>query len=295
MKNSTSFQDLKLKDANLKKIWFDDVYKSQNPKTIFNIFLNTDIEQSSEPLDFMNEICTKGIVDFEINDRAILQINEVVDVSLPKYLRSRLEVQRKGTLKLLLTDGVNEIIGITKAPIDCQINPASNPGSKILLKPPIIVKYGVMFLSNDNIQYYGGKSPILIQKRKEIYRKVSVVRKITKNSISNPLQNEEDVEMQQRASISAVANIKNSQTTKTNIASSSSSPSASLSPSPTNNDQMKYNRQNEKVGQLTIIEQSPPKYCKPPKMSNSAQFLSSDDSDFDSSDSYQEAPNSLSK
>lgn len=291
-----SFRENQLKDANLKKEWLDKVSKNQNQSNVFYTFLNTDIAESSEPLDFIKNVRSNIGPSFIIENRAILQINEVVDISQPKDSRNKFETTIKGTLKLLLTDGINTIIGITKKPINNQIKPSSDPGSKILLKPPVIVKYGIAFLSNDNIQFYGGKSPELMIKKRDLLKKPTNVRRIIKKPLSNDNSQQRGInnEMQKELGSIEKSNMKTSPITKVNIVSSSSSPSPSSSP--TNEDKnSSSNKQKGKLGQLAIIESPPLKPNKQPKLYKSFQFLSSDESDLDSSDSYQEAPSSLSK
>lgn len=290
----TSFRENQLKDANLRKEWLDDVIKVQGQNKIFNIYLNTDIQESSEPLEFMKNIGPDIKAEYVIEERAILQINEVVDISQPNDLRKKLEVSARETLKLLLTDGQNAVIGITKTSINQLINPAIDPGSKILIKPPILVKYGIAFLSKDNTQFYGGRSPELVKKRSEIFRKVSNIRRITKkvSSINDSQPKEVNDEIQQKTSLFGIPNMKTTQITRTSMLSSPSSPSPSSFPSPTNEDKnnQKNLKHNESIGPLTIIEQPPSNHNKSKKICHINQFLSSDDSDFDSSESINEVP-----
>lgn len=291
-----SFRENQLKDANLKKEWLDDVSKNQNQSSIFYTFLNTDIAESSEPLDFIKNISSNIGPNYIIENRAILQINEVVDISQPKDSRNKFETSIKGTLKLLLTDGINIVIGITKTPISNQIKPSSDPGLKILLKPPVIVKYGIALLSNDNIQFLGGKSPVLIKKKSDLLKKPTNIRRIIKKPLSNDNSQQRGFnnEIQQELGFIENPNMKTPPITKANIVSSSSSPSPSSSPA--NEDKnSSSNNQKGKLGQLAIIESPPLKLNKQPRLYKSFQFLSSDESDLDSSDSYQEAPSSLSK
>lgn len=264
-------QEIQSKGANPNIEWFDEVYQKNNHTNIFNIFLNTDISQTSLPLNFIKDISINHMPDFQIKERAILQINEVTDISQPVNIRKKLEVSTKNTLKLLLTDGKSIIIGITKSPINTQINPASDPGSKILLKPPITVKYGVALLTNDNIQYYGGKSPELMKKRSEIFKKVS--------NNQTFLGKKEDIDVSNIIYLPEI-------NSKTISVSSPSSPSPSSSPSSScsstcPNKSICSKKQKENSSHLIISKKSPPKLSKSANM----QFLSSDDYDFESDDS----------
>ncbi|KAH0786662.1 tudor domain-containing protein 3 [Histomonas meleagridis] len=101
-------------------------------------------------------------------DKSILiQVDEITDISLNIEERKTFTTSKNGTLKILLNDGQIKFIGISKEPIS-KINPASAPGIKISLEPPIEVRYGVLFLSDRQITVYGGESPKMIEQRQRI-------------------------------------------------------------------------------------------------------------------------------
>ena len=155
-----------------KKKWLEDCINTENHKTfdsILQYLINLDISESCESLP-NNFVSSLKQEKFVITEKVFLQINEVVDISLPLDKRQKAELSTKGTLKILLTDGNSEFIGISKKSIT-SFSPSTSPGSKIVLIPPVQVYFGVIFLSESKIKFMGGVSQTAIKRRKQAYSK----------------------------------------------------------------------------------------------------------------------------
>ena len=136
---------------------------------IFLDFLESDISFTSNSFDFIFNDKLNKYPLFRVSQNLILQVNEIVDISQPYKKRKNFVISSRTTLKFQLTDGKNNIIGISKRQFKkLKINPASMPGMKILLKPPIEFRYGILFITDENIQLLGGYSSVMIEKRNYI-------------------------------------------------------------------------------------------------------------------------------
>lgn len=116
-----------------------------------------------------------------------LQINEVIDISLPLEKRRALERSERGTLKILMSDGTRNFVAISKKPI-FSFSTDITPGSKIFIKIPIESRYGIIFLSDEKIEFLKGKSQSKIDHQKFIYSKKSNQTKSTQNIQSQEKQ-----------------------------------------------------------------------------------------------------------
>ncbi|OHS97271.1 hypothetical protein TRFO_09548 [Tritrichomonas foetus] len=175
MNNEALITYLKEKGINPNQKWIERLISQNNfpsaniNQHFFSEFLKSDISDTSNPLEFMKDLISPMYV---IQEPVVFQINEIVDISIPSYKRKHFEMSGKGTFKLLLSDGFQSVLAITKKVIP-EINPANDPGAKIYLKPPITVKFGVIFLTDTNSTIYGGMSPKEIQHRNDIVTKVN--------------------------------------------------------------------------------------------------------------------------
>lgn len=88
-------------------------------------------------------------------DRLILQIDEIVNVGSPQD--SRRSKTSKRLLKLFLTDGRNNIIGIELLPIP-GLEVDTLPGSKLVVYSKAQIKRGAVLLSPTNCKFLGGES-----------------------------------------------------------------------------------------------------------------------------------------
>jgi hypothetical protein len=88
-------------------------------------------------------------------DRIILQIDEVVNVGSPQ--ETRREKGSKRLMKLFLTDGRNNIIGIELSSI-IGLEADSPAGSKLVLFNKPQIKRGAILLSPSNCRFLGGES-----------------------------------------------------------------------------------------------------------------------------------------
>lgn len=174
LKKSFLDKGIFLKDSWLNSI-VDSGHKSYD--SIFGSLLNTDISETCEPCPLPN-ITKKPIFEFKKNDQnfssnqIFLQINEVIDISLPLEKRRALERSEQSTFKIFLTDGLNNFVGISKKPIT-SFSTDVIPGSKIYIKAPFEARYGIIFLSDENIEFLRGKSDPVIAQRKLIFSKIA--------------------------------------------------------------------------------------------------------------------------
>jgi hypothetical protein len=96
-------------------------------------------------------------------------VAEVVDISLPLEERRQLTLRESGTLKLLLSDSQQQIIGVSKKRMKV-LSPTSTPGIKVSLRPPVEMRYGVLFLDDDKLVVEGGESPRLVDCRSSVFQ-----------------------------------------------------------------------------------------------------------------------------
>ena len=149
--------------------WLD----SLNPTLLGDIesvkrkYLETNIDLTSEAIpDFIgfSENHKKTKADY------VVQVDEVVDISLPQEDRINLKRSPKGTLKFLLNSGGNRFPAIEKETIDSKsISLFMTPGSKVQIKAGSDIWYGVLFLTKSNITFLGGVSQEIVNKRSFIY------------------------------------------------------------------------------------------------------------------------------
>jgi hypothetical protein len=123
--------------------------------------LNSDISDFSEPSDLGDHLQDKCYV---IQSPLFLQVDEVTDISLPLQERQELKVRESGTLKLFLSDSRVSVIGVSKKRM-ALLSPTSLPGIKISLRPPVEMRYGVLFLDDEKFSLEGGHSPPLMEHR----------------------------------------------------------------------------------------------------------------------------------
>lgn len=148
---------------------------------IFLRVLCSDITETNEPT-----VISAHLQDarYNIEDAVFLQINEIVDISLPLEDRKDFKQSAKGTLKMFLQDSKRSFIGISKETIT-KVDTTIKPGSKIKIIPPAVMKYGVIFLTDTNFHCFFGSSPTLIEKRTEIFSRGKRTRS---GRINNQLQ-----------------------------------------------------------------------------------------------------------
>ena len=133
-------------------------------------FLKTNINITSEPnrefSDFMKEYSVT-------NQDFIVQIDEVVDVGLPYIDRIEMKRSPNGTLKFLLNSGGTQFIGLEKTKLGSEFAIGRIvPGTKILVSKGSEMRYGVLFLTNENTHIIGGKADDLLKQRKFIYENI---------------------------------------------------------------------------------------------------------------------------
>jgi hypothetical protein len=137
---------------------------------IWDEFLITNINLTTLPFKDFDEFTSPCL---KLSRSAVVQINEVVDISLPSPDRVAFKQSPKGTLKFLLTYGNQIFIGIEKEKLDSSVfNTTLTPGCKASISEGTEFRYGVLFLKPSNIKLLAGSSASdLVAKRKFIYQK----------------------------------------------------------------------------------------------------------------------------
>jgi hypothetical protein len=124
-------------------------------------FLHLDLSRTSErvllPGNFTLPV-------FQFANPVMLQVHEIVDISLPVAQRLSLEVSSKPTFKLLLSDGFTHVIALTKG-LFPQLSPTLLPGVKIVVRRGCVARFGVIFFeSYQSVEIIGGFSDLLVGK-----------------------------------------------------------------------------------------------------------------------------------
>jgi len=161
----------------------DDVLANINPdnhatlEQVFHSILESDFREIADPtkpgmiqMDYMTELC-------ELNGEFLLQLMDMSNISESEFVKQSRALAleepdenifepgdegNRGTnpihrrrapraLKLLFTDGINEYIGFEHTHLLCIPSDAL-PGSKILLKGPMVIRRGLIFLEERNVQ-----------------------------------------------------------------------------------------------------------------------------------------------
>jgi hypothetical protein len=101
---------------------------------------------------------------FTFSKSALLQVHEILDISLAAPQRLNLEVSPSPTFKILLSDGFVPVVALTKG-LFPQLSPALLPGLKLVVKPGVVTRFGVILLeSHRSVEFIGGFSPLLIER-----------------------------------------------------------------------------------------------------------------------------------
>ncbi|OHT01060.1 hypothetical protein TRFO_01620 [Tritrichomonas foetus] len=159
--------------AKLIPSWYDQE-KEQNKeiKRIYKNYLENDLKITSIPV-FSNDSYLSSTFELDLN--IIVQINEIVNISLPSSRRINFDQinstisnnNHTDTFKMILSDGFNQFIGISKGNFP-EISPQILPGYKIKILKGTKAKYGIFFLENDKTEFIGGLSTDLCQQRKKL-------------------------------------------------------------------------------------------------------------------------------
>lgn len=168
MNESILFDFLIQSSANPKMSWVASMYKQgiTDTEILLEIFLDTDITQTSDVTGTsLNSQRQKYMLDKEI----LVQVDEIVDISQDEEQREKLIFSDKGTMKYLLNDAGEHMIGVSQKKIEL-IDNDSPPGIKIIILPGTIVRYGVFLLDDDHIKILGGKSSLCQSSKERILR-----------------------------------------------------------------------------------------------------------------------------
>ncbi|KAM8960579.1 recQ-mediated genome instability protein 1 [Pelodytes ibericus] len=150
-------------------------------KQVFEQWLLTDLRDLQFP------ILPYGMLEsqkWELNGYYAVQLDSLVDVSLPAYsqlqkLRGRDNTNEQVTattqasqkpweakpnrmLMLQLTDGTQQIQGMEYRPLP-TLNSNLSPGTKILLQGTIVTRLGVLLLKSENVRVLGGEVEALVE------------------------------------------------------------------------------------------------------------------------------------
>ena len=150
---------------------------------IFEKFLNTDISETCNSNESLITALQKK--EYSLEKSLVVQIDEVVDVSIPRKDRSNNKCSDFPTYKLLINDGGMQMAGVMQT-TNTKINSSSTPGIKIEIKEGTLLCYGVFLLHDSNINYHGGSSPNLIKKKRKTQQRINSFSKMfSKNELKS--------------------------------------------------------------------------------------------------------------
>lgn len=156
---------------NPKMRWLEMMLREgvNDPSTIFNAFLESDISQTSEPTDLSMSL-TRRV--HKLSSSVILQVDEVVDVSLRRNARfEQFDNPKQKTLKVCFSDGGVPLVGII---LDEIMNfDVNQPGLKIRIAEGTPVHYGIIILKNENVEVLGGFSIERVVEKDEVSQTAS--------------------------------------------------------------------------------------------------------------------------
>lgn len=186
---------------NIKNEWLQNMINNGNSsyEMLYKAFMETNIEQTTNVNKEFTQYQNQKVV---ISSNNVVQIEEIVDISLPFNDRAEFRQDPNGTLKLLLNIGGYQFIGIEKTKItNNQISTFTTPGSKLRIKAGSVMRYGVLFIGNDNVEFLGGFSPDLVEKRKQIYNPSNNQSRNTQRPIQQPQPVQRPPEVYERPTI----------------------------------------------------------------------------------------------
>jgi hypothetical protein len=132
-----------------------------NIDAIVDEFLQSDLSRTSKPVLVPGDFT---LPQLKFSKAALLQIHEIVDITLPSPQRLNLEVSSKPTFKLLLSDGFTLTVAITKG-LFPHFSPTLLPGLKIVINSDTMCRFGVIFLESfRNVEIIGGYCEALVDK-----------------------------------------------------------------------------------------------------------------------------------
>jgi hypothetical protein len=145
--------------------WLSSLPSHADPAQILEQFLALDLSQTSEPTLSITSLANPC---WHLVDPILVQIEEIVDITIPFSQRINFEISKNPTFKILLSDGFVQCIGLTRGMFP-QLSPLLTPGAKALVKAGSEVRFGVIFFnSHQNVEILGGKSPLLVEKCRSI-------------------------------------------------------------------------------------------------------------------------------
>lgn len=175
--------------------WLNSLFSRNisNFQKIWEDFLTTNICRTTLPFRELRQVTEPCL---KLSKSVVVQINEVVDISLPNSDRIAFKQSPKGTLKFLMSHGDQIFIGIEKEKLDSSIfNTTLVPGCKVRISKGTEFRYGVLFIRKNNIELLKSSfAPDLIEKREQIYQSAGTQRtsKLQRNAApvvqAQPLQ-----------------------------------------------------------------------------------------------------------
>lgn len=155
-------------DAKPKTSWIqENLSKGITADELQTFFLQEELSVTSDSCFDPN---LKDRKDFILKSNILIQINEIVDISLPLSSRCLLDVNKnesRRTFKCILSDGYCQYVGVSKTSFPF-FHPQILPGVKIKLLKGTKVKYGVFLLEAEKLHILGGLSSNLQKRRQSI-------------------------------------------------------------------------------------------------------------------------------
>jgi hypothetical protein len=143
--------------------WIDSLVISgvNTEAQILAEFLITDIELSSAPHDALTMVERRPT--HVIDAPFVVQLDEVVDVSIRERERMNFAIGRTPTFKVMLSNAGLPLVGVLQQPIP-GIS-LDSVGVKLELAAGTVCHYGVLLLSPENTAVLGGTSERMLERR----------------------------------------------------------------------------------------------------------------------------------
>lgn len=125
-------------------------------------FLDSDFRESCEPRCRILEVLIEPV--YLLESDWIVQLNEVVDVSLRDGDRQELAQSKNPTLKLLISDGI-DVAAVAKRLIPGIA--VGTVGVKLEIKKGTLFRYGIPLLDEMNTRVIGGSCTTLLEQLEE--------------------------------------------------------------------------------------------------------------------------------
>lgn len=102
----------------------------------------------------------------KLDNDVVLQVDEIVDISLKKSKRNKFKYSENPTFKFVLDDSGFKMIGLMRSAIPGFAD--GSEGKKIKISAGTEIFYGIFFLNKDNTKILGGYSQIQMNIKKDL-------------------------------------------------------------------------------------------------------------------------------